>query len=72
MLTEEIIRLANDFPTTAREKAKHDKDINAKDSALREMAESMLANVGDKLSPEEKVRRLPQNLSTELGIFHKI
>jgi len=54
VLSEEIIRLANDFPTTEREKAKHDKDIEAKDAALREMANSMLSNVGDKLSPAEK------------------
>merc|ERR1712110_435813 len=36
VLSEEIIRLANDFPTTEREKAKHDKDIQAKNTALRQ------------------------------------
>jgi tetratricopeptide (TPR) repeat protein len=39
VLTEEIIRLSNDFPTTVREKAKHDRDIKAKEAALTAMAE---------------------------------
>lgn len=53
MLTEEVIRLANDFPTTAREKAKHDKDILAKEAALRQMAEQVLGGAGSGLDQAE-------------------
>jgi len=53
VLTEEVIRLANDFPTTAREKAKHDKDILAKEAALRQMAEQVLGGAGSGLDQAE-------------------
>jgi len=52
VLTEEIIRLANDFPTTLREKEKHDRDLKAKDAALTAMAAKMLGEAG--LSPADK------------------
>jgi hypothetical protein len=32
VLTEEVIRLANDYPTTVREKAIHDKELLVGDS----------------------------------------
>lgn len=56
-MTEEIIRLANDFPTTAREKAKHDRDIQAKEAALTEMANGLLAGAKGAL-PESEQERL--------------
>jgi len=49
LLTEEIIRLANDFPTTHREKALHDAEAARKEAALGEIAATMLSGVGDKL-----------------------
>ena len=49
LLTEQIIRLANDFPTTRREKALHDAEAAKKEAALSEIAASMLSGVGDKL-----------------------
>lgn len=52
-LTEEVIRLSNDFPTTQREKAIHDANLLKKEHALREMAENMLSGVGSKLGGGE-------------------
>ena len=49
VLTEEIIRLSNDFPTTVREKAKHDRDIKAKEAALTAMTNEMIAGAGESL-----------------------
>lgn len=72
VLTEEIIRLANDFPTTAREKAKHDRDLKAKDAALTSMAEQMLTAGGAALPPKEKaeiaakVKSAQQKVQSEL------
>lgn len=54
LLTEEILRLANDFPTTAREKAAHDRDIEAKHKALHEMAGSLLSGAKGALSEADK------------------
>jgi len=42
ILTEQIVRLANDFPTTAREKEKFDEEARRKADALEGIAESML------------------------------
>eukprot|EP00039_Didymoeca_costata_P003865 m.70187 g.70187 ORF g.70187 m.70187 type:complete len:579 (+) comp12114_c0_seq3:183-1919(+) len=53
LLTEEIIRLANDFPTTKREKLIHDRNLAAKNEALQSIASGMLNNVGDKLSDND-------------------
>lgn len=53
ILTEEIIRMANDFPTTAREKAKHDEQIKRKEAHLTDMANKMVAGVGAKLGENE-------------------
>lgn len=71
VLTEEIIRLANDYPTTAREKAKHDKDIQAKDEALTEMAEKLLGAEGvlpesTKIEIKAKVKSQKDKLQSEL------
>lgn len=53
ILTEEIIRLSNDFPTTLREKAKHDEQIKAKEAALTTMAQNMVSGVGKALGEKE-------------------
>jgi hypothetical protein len=72
LLTEEVLRLANDFPTTAREKAEHDKNIKQKQKALEEIAGSYLSGV--KAVPETTQKALKTELakaakavSTDLG-----
>lgn len=44
LLTEEIIRLANEYPTTAREKAQHDAELQKKEKALHAMAGNLLGS----------------------------
>ena len=56
VLTEEIIRLANDYPTTQREKEKHDRDLVAKDAALTEMAAKMLGEAGLSTTDKEELQ----------------
>eukprot|EP01104_Vermistella_antarctica_P017567 TRINITY_DN6239_c0_g5_i1.p1 TRINITY_DN6239_c0_g5~~TRINITY_DN6239_c0_g5_i1.p1 ORF type:complete len:402 (+),score=127.16 TRINITY_DN6239_c0_g5_i1:72-1208(+) len=46
-LTERIIRLANDFPTTAREKALFDAEATQKREALEKVAEGIIGVGGD-------------------------
>lgn len=51
LLTERILRLANEFPTTAREKALFDEEAHRKAAALQGMVSEMM---GTSLTAEEK------------------
>jgi hypothetical protein len=51
LLTEQILRLANEFPTTAREKALFEEETRRKASALRGMVSEMM---GTSLTSDEK------------------
>lgn len=62
VLTEEIIRLSNDFPTTVREKAKHDRDIKAKEDALTAMANEMISGAGASLG-EDQVAEIAEQVA---------
>eukprot|EP00041_Stephanoeca_diplocostata_P011794 m.194965 g.194965 ORF g.194965 m.194965 type:complete len:392 (-) comp18672_c0_seq2:480-1655(-) len=53
LLTEEIIRLANEYPTTAREKAQHDAELQKKEKALHAMAGNLLGS-DSKLSDSDQ------------------
>jgi len=72
VLTEKIIRLANEFPTTAREQAKHEKDIKAKDAAMTAMAKQMMGmddklNEGDKEEIEAKLKETAASRENNAG-----
>mmetsp|Transcript_21407 Transcript_21407/g.50327 ORF Transcript_21407/g.50327 Transcript_21407/m.50327 type:complete len:387 (+) Transcript_21407:39-1199(+) len=67
LLTEEILRLHNDYPTTAREKAQFDSQTDKKAEALEDMVRGMVSGES-KLSEEEKAelkRRAEETKATE-------
>jgi len=57
LLTEQIIRLKNDFPTTAREQAEYAERLasNAKTLGGEGLASEVLESLGNMMSPEEEV-----------------
>jgi hypothetical protein len=62
LLTEQIVRLANEFPTTAREKAQFEEETRRKAAALQSMVADMM---GTSLTDEEKQELLRKSGSVQ-------